>query len=223
MQAQIGKMARMYPMLIMMGLLIVIIAFLIGLNNSSNASDYYSTDKVTRETTDEFIDTRASIERTDFWMPTFKFLGVGLILGGIVMALRVIIDNLRDVGKEVLPKERHASLPQPPWYGLLMPVVMMIGIMIFVIALIVGIIGGGTAHDVFSNPLPVIDAAGVGTALLDDVQTIHQIKSWLTPLKFVGIAAEFLAITMGLATIIFILDRQTEILDDALNTKRSTT
>ncbi len=215
MQAMIGTMAKRYPMLIMMGFLIVVLAFFIGLNNAGNASDYYSTDKITRETT--LMDLRASIERTDLWLPAFKFLGLGMILGGIVMALRVIIDSLRDAGKEVLPPELHSRLPAPPWYGLLMPVVMMVGMMIFIIALIAGLVGAGIADDLYSHPAPEIDAAGAGSDLLNQVQQVHQLKSWLTPFKFVGIAAQFLAITMGLATIIYVLSHQTRILDETLS------
>jgi hypothetical protein len=219
MQAMIGKMAKMYPMLIMMGFAIVIISFLIGINNSQLAADYFSVDKVTRETT--LMTTRAAFEQSDAVLPAFKFLGIGLILGGIVMALRVIIDHLRDAGKAVLPAERHSSLPTPPWYGLMMPMVMMAGLVIFVIALFAGIQAGGLASQIFANPLPEIDAAGAGSVLLTQVQDLHAIESWVVPLKFLGIAAEFLAITMGLGTIIYILNQQTEIIDGSLDADKT--
>lgn len=215
MQVIIGKMAKMYPMFIMVGFAIVIVSFLIGANNSAVAAQYFAQDKVTRETT--LLAQRAAFESTEIWLPTFKFLGLGLILGGIVMALRVIIDHLRNVGYEVLPPERHAGLPKPPWYGLLMPVVMMLGEVIFIIALIVGLNTAAIASDLFANnSLPTLDAAGAGSALLGQVQAIYAVEGWLVPLKFFGVATEFLAIMMGLATIIYILNRQTEILDATL-------
>ena len=93
MQQMISKMARMFGMLIMVGFIIVIIAFVIGYNNSQVATDYFSNTKEVRETT--LLAERAKIESTALWLPYFKFLGIGLILGGIVMALRVIIDNLK--------------------------------------------------------------------------------------------------------------------------------
>ena len=42
MQAMIGKMARMYPMLILMGFMIVVIAFAVGYFNSQTAAAYFA-------------------------------------------------------------------------------------------------------------------------------------------------------------------------------------
>ena len=60
MQQLIGKMARMYPLLIAMGFMIVAIAFGIGYVNSQTAAEYFSQPKVLRETT--LLAERASIE-----------------------------------------------------------------------------------------------------------------------------------------------------------------
>jgi hypothetical protein len=38
-------------------------------------------------------------------------------------------------------------------------------------------------------------------------------SAWLVPFKFVGVATEFLAIVMGLSTIIYILTQQTRLLE----------
>ncbi len=217
MQQMIGKMARMYPMLIALGFMIVLAAFFIGFTNSQTAAAYFAESKVVRETT--LMTQRAAIESTGLWLPTFKFLGLGLILGGIVMALRVIIDNLLGAGKEILsnlPEGKQPTLPPAPWYGKLMPMVMMFGEMIFIAVFVVGLWLAGIARSVFANPLPAIDAAGPGSALLNGIQTIHAVEGWLVPFKFFGIATEFLAITMGLATIIFILKAQTKMLDNVL-------
>ena len=82
MQAMIGKMAKMYPLMIAMGFMIVIITFIIGYMNAQNAAEYFSTPKLERETT--MMAQRAAIESVGLWMPPFKFLGIGLNLGGIV-------------------------------------------------------------------------------------------------------------------------------------------
>jgi len=217
MQQMIGKMARMYPMMIALGFMIVLASLIIGFTNSQIAADYFSVSKAIRETT--LMNQRVSIESIGLWMPAFKFLGLGLILGGIVMALRVIIDNLQGAGKDVLSnlaEGKRPEFPPPPWYGKMMPMVMMIGELIFISAFIIGLWLAGIARSVFSNPLPAIDAAGSGSALLNGIQTIHAVEGWLVPLKFFGIASEFLAITMGLATIIFILKAQTNLLDNVL-------
>lgn len=219
MQQMIGKMARMYPMLIALGFMIVLAAFLIGYTNSQTVGAYFAESKDVRETT--LMPQRAAIESVGLWLPPFKFLGIGLILGGIVMALRIIIDNLKGAGQEVLsnlPEGKRPSPPSAPWYGKLMPMVMMLGELIFIAALVVGLRLAGIARSVFASPLPEIDAAGPGSALLNGIQTIHAVEGWLVPLKFFGIATEFLAITMGLATIIYILSAQTKMLDNVLGT-----
>ncbi|MFQ5943368.1 MAG: hypothetical protein ACE5JF_07435 [Anaerolineales bacterium] len=222
MQQFIGKMARMYPLLIAMGFMIVAIAFVVGYFNSQTADTYFSQTKALRETT--LLAERASIESIGLWLPYFKFLGIGLILGGIVMALRIIIDNLRNAGAQVidnLPAELRPALPSPPWYGLLMPVVMMMGELVFVVALIVGLGLAADARALFTNPLPAIDAAGSGTALLASLEGIKATSAWLVPFKFFGVATEFLAIAMGLGTIIYILSRQTDMIANGIDIGRT--
>ncbi|MFV1858465.1 MAG: hypothetical protein ACC647_03850 [Anaerolineales bacterium] len=221
MQQFIGKLARMYPLLIVMGFMMVAIAFVVGYFNSQAVASYFSQPKVLRETT--LLAERAAIVSTDLWLPYFKFLGIGLILSGIVMALRVIIDNLRGAGAEVLenlPAKIRPAPPSPPWYGPMMPVVMMFGLLIFIVALIVALGSAADARALFANPIPVIDAAGAGTALLATLEGIKATSAWLVPLKFFGNATEFLAITMGLATIIHILSQQTEMIAQGIDIGR---
>ncbi len=221
MQQFIGKMARMYPLLIAMGFMIVAIAFGIGYVNSQTVAEYFSQPKVLRETT--LLAERASIESVGLWLPYFKFLGIGLILGGIVMALRIIIDNLKGAGEEVLenlPAEIRPTLPSPPWYGPMMPMVMMLGLLVFIVALIVGLGQAADARALFANPLPTIDAAGAGTALLATLEGIKATSAWLVPFKFFGVATEFLAITMGLGTIIFIILQQTDMIANGIDIGR---
>ncbi len=221
MQQFIGKMARMYPLLIAMGFMIVAIAFGIGYVNSQTVAEYFSQPKVLRETT--LLAERASIESVGLWLPYFKFLGIGLILGGIVMALRIIIDNLKGAGEEVLanlPEKIRPTLPSPPWYGPMMPMVMMLGLLVFIVALIVGLGQAADARALFANPLPTIDAAGAGTALLATLEGIKATSAWLVPFKFFGVATEFLAITMGLGTIIFIILQQTDMIANGIDIGR---
>ena len=221
MQQFIGKMARMYPLLIAMGFMIVAIAVVVGYFNSQTAAAYFSQPKALRETT--LLAERAAIESTGLWLPYFKFLGIGLILGGIVMALRAIIDKLRAAGQEILdnlPADLRPAQPSPPWYGPMMPMVMMLGLLVFIVALIVGLVLAADARALFANPLPTIDAAGAGTALLATLEGIKATSAWLVPFKFFGIATEFLAISMGLATIIYILAQQTEMIAEGITIGR---
>lgn len=214
MQKLIGKMARMYPLLIAMGFMIVAIALVVGYFNSQTAAEYFNQPKAVRESS--LMGQRAAIESTGLWLPYFKFLGLGLILGGIVMALRVIIDHLNRAGQEVLsdlPDKLRPALPSPPWYGKFMPMLMMAGMLIFVVALIVGLNLAATARQLFANPVPAIDAAGAGSTLLGQLESIQATSAWLIPFKFLGVATEFLAILMGLATIVYILTNQTRLLE----------
>lgn len=221
MQKMIGKMARMYPMLIALGFMIVAAAFYIGYLNSQVAADYFAVNKSVRE--NSLMEQRASIESVGLWLPYFKFLGLGLILGGIVMALRVIIDHLKAAGAEVLsnlPEKKRPGMPTAPWYGLMMPMVMIIGEVIFIYAFIVALQLAGNASQLFANPLPSIDAAGAGSALLAQLQAIKVGSAWLIPLKFFAISTEFLAITMGLSTIVRILGEQTELIQRGIQIGR---
>jgi hypothetical protein len=222
MQKMISKIAPKFPILIWMGFMMVALAFVIGFFNSQTAAAYFSESKVIRETT--LLAERAAIQSTNLWLPYFKFLGLGMVLGGIVMALRVILDNLMQAGGKVLanlPADKRPTMPQAPWYGRLMPVVMMLGMLIFIIALIVSLQLASTARAVFANPLPAVDAAGAGTVLLAQVQSIHASSAWLVPFKFFGIATEFLAIVMGLGTIAYVLKAQTEMLKKGIRMSRS--
>ena len=96
------------------------------------------------------------------------------------MALRVIIDNLKAAGVQVLanvPEGKRPAMPKPPFFGPLMPMVMMLGEAIFIVAFIVSLGLAADARSVFANPLPTIDAAGAGSALLAQVQNIHAISA----------------------------------------------
>jgi len=205
-----------------MGFMIVVLSFVIGFFNSQTAAAYFSESKAIRETT--LLVERAAIESTNLWLPYFKFLGLGMVLGGIVMALKVILDNLMQAGGKVLanlPADKRPAMPNPPWYGRMMPVVMMLGMLVFIIALIVSLQLASTARAVFANPIPAIDAAGAGSVLLAQVQSIKATSAWLVPFKFFGIATEFLAIVMGLGTIVYVLTAQTEMLKKGIQMSRS--
>jgi hypothetical protein len=222
MQKMIGKMARMYPLLILMGFMMVGIAFVIGYFNSQTAAAYFAEAKAVRETA--LLAERATFESVGLWLPYFKFLGLGFILGGIVMALRVIIENLQSAGNQVLanlPEGKRPGMPKPPWYGPLMPMVMMLGVVVFIVALIVSIGLANSANQLYANPIPAIEAAGAGSSLLTDLQRIKSTAAWLVPLKFFGVATEFLAITMGLSTIIYILSSQTDLIAKGIDIARA--
>jgi hypothetical protein len=222
MQKMISKVAPVFPYVIWMGFMIVALSVVIGFINSQAAAAYFAESKAVRETT--LLAERAAIESTKLWLPYFKFLGLGMVLGGIVMALKVILDNLMQAGKNVLanlPEGKRPEMPQAPWYGRMMPIVMMLGMLIFIAALIVSLQLAGTARAVYANPVPDIDAAGAGTVLLGQLQSIQATSAWLVPFKFLGIATEFLAIVMGLGTIVYVLNNQTAMIKKGVQVARS--
>ena len=222
MQKFISGMSKMYPLFIAIGVMVVLASVVIGYQNSQAAAEYFAQPKVIRETT--LMAGRAAIMSTGLWLPYLKFLGLGLILSGIVMALRVIIDDLQGAGNKVmsnLPEGKRPSPPSAPWYGILMPITMMMGLLIFIAALVVSLDLANIASAVFSNPIPDIDAAVAGSVLLAQVETIHATTAWLVPLKFFGISTEFLAIVMGLSTIIYILSNQTKMIGKGIGVART--
>ncbi len=222
MQKFISGMARtMFPLMILMGFMIVVIGFVIGLGNSANAAEYFAASKAVREV--ELTGLRASLESTAIWLPTFKFLGLGLILSGIVMALRVIIDRLKGAGQEVmanLPEGKRPAMPNPPWFGPLMPMTMMVALAIFIIAFIVGLSTAAQARALFASPIPDIDAAGAGSAILTQLSAIKTTIAWLVPFKFLGVSLMFTAIVQGLGTIVFILGQQTQLVERGMQIAR---
>ena len=96
--------SKMWAPFIAMGFMIVMAAFIFGLVNSSISSDYYQFSKETREAAaaDSNLATqKAFIESTKAWLPSFKFLGKGMILGGVTFLLATILGALRTGGAGV--------------------------------------------------------------------------------------------------------------------------
>jgi hypothetical protein len=179
--------------------------------NTTNAVDYYSVGKVTRETLQEWADVRAGVESTSIWLPYFKFLGVAMILAGITMATGVIANKLMQLGKEVManvPESARLPLPGRPRSVMAMRMFMMLGMLIILVGFIVALVTAGTAADLYSNPVAIIDTATSGSELLDQLASVHAAESWLEAFKFVGVAFFFLGIINGLSTIIYALQYQ---------------
>lgn len=211
MENMLQSMMKHFRMVILMGFMIVAIALVLAAINSANAAGYYAVDKATRDASVQLAAVRAGIESTIVWLPYFKFLGVAMILTGIIFALGVIATNLQNLGKEVMasvPKKARITVPPRPKTVMLMRGSMMLGMLIIVVGLVISIQTAGIAASVFSNPITTIDAATAGSALLSNLAQVHATESWLEAFKFVGVAFYFLAIINGLATIIFALRYQ---------------
>ena len=211
MEQMLQSMMKRYAWFIGMGLMIVVAAFVIGAVNGANAAGYYAVDKATRDASVDLAQIRAGIERTVIWLPYFKFLGVAMILSGIVMALGVISTRLQNLGKEVMasvPATIRVEMPSRPKSVMMMRLFMMLGMLTIVVGFVISLNIANTAAAVFSNSVTVIDAAGSGSVLLTGLARIHATEAWLEAFKFVGVAFLFMSILNGLATILFALGYQ---------------
>ncbi len=84
----------------------------------------------------------------------------------------------------------------------LVVVLLLTGVMIEMVALIVGIALGVSTGDYFSETKAARDAATSGSGLLSQIGTISAVKGWLVPLQFLGMATLFAGIAVSLAVII---------------------
>ncbi len=84
----------------------------------------------------------------------------------------------------------------------LVGVLLLAGVMIEMVALIVGIALGVSAGDYFSETKATRDAAASGSGLLSQIGTISAVQGWLEPLKFLGLAMMFAGIAASLAVIV---------------------
>lgn len=219
MQAMAGK---MWIPFIAMGFMIVVIAFIIGLVNSGAAGDYFTASKAVREAAERgshLATQKAFIESTKVWLPAFKFLGMGMLLGGVTFLLATILGALRVGGgrvQEALGVE--VKLLKPPITAQLFPMVMMMGMMVLVAALIISIPLATLTYNYWNHSIAAqLDTAAAGSDLLADLGSINAIKLWLEPFKFVGMALLLSGIGLALATIVRVLRWQANRLWEVLS------
>ena len=206
---------KMWLPMLAMGLMIVVGAFIFGIINSSIAADYFANSKEVREAAvkgSDIATDKAFIESTKIWLPTLKFLGIGMMLGGITFLLATILGALRTGGgrvQEALGVE--VRIVKPPMTAKIFPMLMMMGMMILIASLVVGIVNAALAYDYWNHSIATqLNSAEAGSGLLADLGTINAINLWLAPFKFVGIALLFSGIGLALATIIRVLRAQSE-------------
>lgn len=82
----------MRPLLVLMGFIIPSPACIVGCFNSRVAYDFLAESMSVRETT--LMAQRSLTESPGFWLPCFKFLGMALVLGRIVMTVWVMVRTL---------------------------------------------------------------------------------------------------------------------------------
>ena len=201
---------KMWAPWIVMGLMIVVIAFIIGIVIAGIQGSYFENSKEAREAAargSSIALEQARIQSLMAWVPGFKFLGLGFMLGGITFLLATILGNLRIAGGKA---QRALGVDQvvikKPLSGTLFPMLMLMGMMILVEAFGVSIWLAIESHDYWNNSIAtVLNPAAAGSDTLRDLGVIKATGAWLTPVKFVGMAFMFSGIALALVTIISVL------------------
>ena len=146
-----NKMMKRYQMFAWLGLIIVLVSFWLAYSVASPANAaFFSVAKATREAAGTGTALAlANVARHSIaaWVPHFKFLGLGLMLGAITMALGLIATTLRNLGKDVMatwPAELNPGVPDKPKAAKMFPMMMMMGWILLFAALIWALVLNGT-------------------------------------------------------------------------------
>src|SRR3990172_225709 len=117
----IESMMPRYPMIAVAGWMIVLLSFLIGATALSSAqAAFYSDAKAVREAAaagSAFVQANVTAHVIETWVPQFKFVGLGLGLMAISMALGSIAKALRRMGQVLashIPAELRLAMPPVP-------------------------------------------------------------------------------------------------------------
>lgn len=193
-----------------MGFMIVLAAFVVGLFNSGAAADWFAFSKASREaavTGSTLATQKAFIESTMLWLPAFKFLGIGMMLGGIIFLLATILGALRTGGGRVQQALGvEVRIVKPPMTAKVFPMFMMMGMMLLIVALIVAIANSTLAYGYWNHSIatqlnPALDGSGV----LNDLTSIASVGKWVVAIKLTGMAFLFGGVGLALATIVRVL------------------
>ncbi len=219
--SMVERMMPMYPAIAVMGWMFVLIAFLVGLYVLSPAqATFFSDAKAVREGAtigSAFVNANRSSHVLEAWLPQFKFLGLGLALLAIVMALGTIAKRLRNMGQVIfsqLPEKMRPPIPPPPMRVKLFQLSALMGIMVLLIVLIVGIVlAAGVISGYWNLSIAnELNLAQPGSVLLSQLSLVSSYFYWLNPLRMIGMAFLFTAITVALTVIIGTLRMQTNLL-----------
>jgi len=217
----IEGMMPMYPRIAFMGWMFLLIAVFIGLFSLSPAWGTFLSDaKAVREGAaigSAFVQANTAIHVIEAWVPQFKFFGLGLGLMAITMALGTIAMKLRGMGEVIIahmPEGQRPVMPAPPKVVRVFQLSTLMGIMILMIALIVGIVlATGVVPSYWAHAIMGdLNPAQTGSALLAQLGVVASFATWLNPLRMVGMAFLFTSIILALKVIIGTLQLQSQLL-----------
>lgn len=217
----IEGMMPMYPMIAVAGWMIVLVALLIGATALSPAqATFYSDAKAVREGAaagSAFVQANVAAHVIETWVPQFKFLGLGLGLMAITMALGSIAKALRRMGQVIgshIPADMRPAMPPIPLRVRLFQLSTLMGVMILLAALIIGIgLATGVVPAYYNHSIAnELDPAQAGSDLLAQLAVVGSVAEWLNPLRMIGMAFLFTSITLALTVIIGTLRTQAAML-----------
>ena len=219
--SMIEKMMPMFPQIAIMGWMIVIISFLVGLFVLSPAqSTFFSDAKAIREGAvagSSFVNANVTAHVTEAWVPQFKFVGLGLGLMAIVMALGTIAKRLRRMGQVItdhMPADLRPVMPAPPPMVRVFQLSTLMGVMILMAALVIGLVlAAGVVPSYWAHAIASeLNGAEAGSILLGQLGTVVSYARWLNPLRMLGMAALFTGVILALNVIIGTLRLQASLL-----------
>jgi hypothetical protein len=215
MQKMMLSMMKMYQMFAWLGLIIVVIAFVLSLNAASANGAFFSADKATREAAgagSALVAANVIRHSIATWVPSFKFLGLGIMLGAITMALGLIATTLRNLGKDVMshwPADLNPGVPDKPVTAKMFPMIMMMGWIVLIIGLIWALSLNGVAISYWNHSIASeLNPAEAGSLLLTQLGVITSTLPWLGFVRFLGMSFLFTGITVALTVIIRTLQHQ---------------
>jgi hypothetical protein len=219
--SMVEKMMPMYPMIAVVGWMIVLISFLVGLVALAPAqATFFSDAKAVREAASvgsSFVNANVSAHVIETWLPQFKFLGLGLGLMAIVMALGTIAKRLRHMGATItghIAQAMRPVMPPIPTRVRVFQLSSIMGLMVLLAVLIIGIVLATDLVPSYWNHAITseLNVAESGSSLLQQLAVMQSFNFWLAPLRMAGMALLFTGITLALAVIIGTLRSQANLL-----------
>jgi hypothetical protein len=217
----IEGMMPLYPLIAVMGWGIVLVSLLIGIFTLAPAqSTFFSDAKAVREVAaagSAFVDANVASHVIEAWVPQFKFVGLGLGLMAITMALGVIAKRLRRMGFVIsghIREDLRPKMPPIPSRVRVFQLSTVMGVMVLAAALVIGIVlAAGVVPDYWNHSIAnELNTAQPGSEILNQLGTVSSFAKWLNPLRMVGMAFLFSAITIALTVIIGTLKTQAHLL-----------
>ena len=191
----------MWRPMAMMGILILVSGAIIAGVNSFNVDEFFGLGEPD-------VDSQASFQSIQTWLPGYQFFGMGLIFAAITMVVASILGRLRILGGTVQTSlEAKIVWPPFPMAARLFPMLMLLGLMVFMAQLGISAWLATEAADA---------ARGDASAALHVTQT----ADWLQGMRFAGVGIMLTGIALALFTITivmtFMADRIREIAAEAI-------